>query len=491
MSRRSGLALAAAVLGGLVWARVWGVCRDVTLEPWHGVLGLMNIAAITGHGGDRMLYTPSRPPAGVAIATPFLASRSGEPRRALAAVRVLMPGVFAVVVAVSFLFFSRLFSLPAAFAAGGLLALDPLALSQAPFFLFDIGAGLPALLFLWAAWRQMESPTAGRRAMTAAAAALAATSRYHLPVLFLAPMAQVLIRGRGGPRERLIELVRSGLWLTPLWGALGFGVLQSGLEWLAHGSPPVLRDLQMVWLELRANLGDVNPARPWWLYADGLWAQLGSRLSWLGLTGVGVWCARRRPRDSYLALALLLPLAAMSGVVRNRDHRYALFLLPLVYAAVGEGIEAVTTWLKAGRALRWSIAAACLGMGPIGATMASWRYIKEEPVLRSRAFLDLAGWLEGRVPPDGCVGWRAGDIAMPLERGPGGPGRPDFLMGAPVFRYFVARRLEELRSGAVASCAPAVIVEPGTDGGGALATIWADGRPERRLYPDGLRPAAP
>ena len=209
-----------------------------------------------------------------------------------------------------------------------------------------------------------------------------------------------------------------------------------------------------------------NPS-PRSTYLIGLARELGPRWSCLALAGAAVWIVRRRREDARLAICLATPLTLMSLAIGNRDPRYALCFVPLVYAALGTGVQEALRALAPGA--RWRpllAAAAAISLAPWQAVSGALWALANDPALHSPIFADFAREAASLAPGD-CIGW--------IGRGISIPGSPEdvaislrgIYAGDLSLAFYSPRRIKVLGGGESSDSCPVsliVSVRRGTDG---------------------------
>lgn len=478
------LAFLAAHLAALIW-----LGRGLVNEDWDGIKTINNAVLVAGARDTGIGFDGKRPPAGWLLVSPVLgaAYRRAGAAGALAACRWAMPCFLTLLLYFSHRRFARSFSPAAAGALLALMACNPILLQFAPFAAVDIFAGLAVLAFLAAAAAFVERSDRRRWAALAAASVFLFLSKYHLGILLAAPAVLLLLEGRS--KDALAVAA-----LAPLAWLAALAALSGLIAWTTRGSPGALSAAWSdLWTNFAFNVLTPKQSGPW-LYAAALWRQLGAGLAALALAGFASWCSSREREDRLAALALGGALAAMSWAIPNKEARYAIPLLPLVYAALGRGLELAAARLGREGLPKAALFAAALLLAPWSASAAALRYLATEPSARTEVPWALGARLESEVPPGGCVGWRQGDVSFPIAE-PLFRYEPASVLGAPTFRFFVRRPVKELREGSDdgVACAPAVVVVPreGPDGprwsGGPLARVERGGRIVAEVFADHVR----
>ncbi len=447
-------ALAAALL--LEWAFLAWASRGVTIDYPHGFIALLDILATTGlrRGLAVDLW---RPPLPWVIITPVVAAayRLGGPGAALRAAHAVMPGFLALSAWVSYRAYRTRYRLSTSLAAAVLLAANPLALAFSPFLLFDVFSMLDGTAFLLASVSFAEKPTRRRWAVLLACYCVSLLSRYHLAILALVPVACVFAAPRpwsaaAGARA----VVRTWVWALPLAACLIVGGLYLALGRLVPGFP----DLRFM---VKTALVHASRRESWWsaVYARSLWRQLGPALLVPAAWGVCRWL-RGGVRERSLALGLLVPLALLSTVVDFRDQRYALFLLPLLYGALAEGLEAAV-------APRWApaVALAALALAPWSESRASIAALEREPALRPACYERVGAEVAAAFDRGECVELRRGQVVSLPTLDWIARESPMLIISDEALDYYLPDR-PELRGfgGDWATCSKGLVVLPRLEG---------------------------
>ncbi len=457
--------VAAALTLAAYLACLIGLGRGVEHEDWDGIKSVNNALLVAGISATGMGFDVQRAPLGwlamLPVAAPAYAA--GGPRAALRALRWYMPLWTCLLVGVCWSLASRRGPpLAAALAAAG-LALNPMLIQFSPFALLDTFAALPFLWFLAAAYRYVRAPSNRSLGLLGAAYLAAFLAKYHLGAMILIPLAWPLAdpETRGGASKARRALI-SRLWILPpacwlsavaLIGALIFSTTGGDAGSWRHAQAELWRDFAFNVLTLKAS----SPA----LYVLSLWRQLGPGLAALALIGLWSWLEEDDPLGRFLALSLLGFLLIASVGLSNREPRYLIPALPLVYAAVGQGFERLAAALPNDGSRRAILAAGVLLFWPWKEALAAARHLRREPSVRTAVPWRMAELAEAAVPPEGCVGWLEGDIHFqarePLYRY-----EPYLILGAPTFRYFVRRRVKEIRAAGDdgTACSPAYLIAP-------------------------------
>jgi hypothetical protein len=461
-------AAAAATLA--YWGALAAASRGLTVEKWDGIQALMNGVSLLGAGDFQLNLT--RPPLGWALLAPFAAAGYAEagPAGAFEAARLVMPGFAALLAAASYWLFRRRLSIPTAAALALVTACDPLLLSQAPFVLFDAFAGAAALPFLWASWRAVESPTGSRFAAAFAAYVAAVLARYQLAAWILVPIAGLALRS--GVKKAFL----SKFWLFPPAAYPVCAALTALLAWAA-GREGAFQALAQAERGMRfvISFNAAQSRNAWWLYFEWLDWQMGVLLLF-ALPGLWAWLRDERGEGRFFAAALLVPFGLMSLAAPWKEERYLLQVLPLLYAAVGEGFEAA--WRALGPARRYALvpAFALLALAPWKQTLDEWKVLREERALRTTAHWRLADVLRRETPPKGCIGWE-GLQATFFESPAVAPHVGEILTLGPENLSFLAGR--DVYSDA--SCGPFVV--EARSGAGPVALVHkVEGGRRRKVY---------
>jgi len=447
------LSLALAAYLGLIWRASAGLAN----EDWDGVKTVNNALLAARAVGPAAPLDLERAPLGWLPMAPALAwvYHRGGRQGALAAAHRLWPLYLGLLLLASWAFFRSLFSEAAAAALVALMAANPILIQFAPFALLDIFGGLAALAFVVAARRYLEAPDARRYRALAAAALAAFLSKYHLGVLVGAPLLSAALE-----RKRWRVIAGIGL-LAPLCGLGAVVALALLARWVNGAGHDALR---LSWGELSrdfsVNLLQSKESR-WTLYVEALGRQLGLGLTALFLAGLWAWVRRDGADGRRLAVLLALPYAALAFGIANKEARYAIPLLPLVYAAIGRGLERVRELLPDDAARRAALAGALL-LVPWGRSLAALRYLEEEPSVHADVPWALARAAESASREGDCVAWIRGDVAIPIER------RlfryeHDLVIGAPTFQFFTRRRVVE-RDAASPACPVSIVPRDAPDG---------------------------
>lgn len=461
----AALALYALALAALGWR--------ISFEDWDGVKTIQNALLVWKVPDLGLPLDLKRPPLAWLPLSPVLAASYalGGATGALRAARLFMPFVLAGVLYACRRFFGLRHEPRVAWLLVLLLALNPLAVQFAPFVNLDIPAMLGTLVFLWAARRWLRERTPRAFALLAAACTAAFLFKYHLGLLLLGPMA---VEARARRWTSRVWALPAVVWLGSV-AALGVLVC-----WAARAEP---RAWLFAWRELWQNFSfnvltpkESTPA----LYALTLARELGPALAALAGWGWWTWLRSREDEDFLYAASLAGPLLAMSLLVPNREARYALPLMPLLYGAVGAGVEALREWLPTGQSARWQALVAGALLLPWGELARVTRYLASEPSMHTDVPWALGRLAAGRAAPGECVAWKEGDLLLRAED-PVFRYEPALALGAPTFRFFSPLPVREVRGGPAeaGACRAAVTVVPryGPEGerwsGAPLARVYA------------------
>lgn len=487
--------------------------RGVSVDLWDGLLSILNALSLVGAESVPPIFTISRPPIGYLILSPVLggAFRWGGLSMVIPVCHFIMPLFLIVLFWVCHQFFLRLYS---PFVAGFTvlaMSFNPLLIRYAPFALFDIGAALFMIPFLYAGYRYLQAPSAKAYAALVFTYCLAVLFRYHLCILFLAPLACHFFTFRGGGLLlRLHRWLTTPLWLLPPLGYVLTILFMGCILWsVSPGS--FIECLREVHQDLLNNVFLSNVAGKesvsWTKYFISLWRQLGPGLFFAMIFGVSVWLRRRSGMDKYFASSFLVLVAAMSFGINHKEQRHLIALLPLAYLAVGEGLRALLSRLPDSRLSQVSVLACASLLFPWTRCLASFRFLRSEPAIHSDAPRQLGRILESETPAEGCVGWIDGDIVfhnqMHSELIDGN--EQMFLLGSPVMPLFTKRKVVERRGASWGECRPSMVVQSRTSSGAGmndstkeavLAKVYeisaGDGRQALRweVFLNGVRPAA-
>jgi hypothetical protein len=423
---RSVIVLAAAYAAALLW-----VSRDFTVDYWDAIQTISSGLRVLGERPDQLGFSPTRPPFDwlfllVPLKAGLLAglSPAGLLRLCRAAMTVL-PAALAVA---CWRRYRKDVPAAAAGAAALALALNPLVVRYAPFCLFDLFGALWALPVIDAGWRYLEDPRRKTFAVFLALYAGAVLARYQLCLLALPALAFLLRPKNWRAAPGLAALLPAAYLL-----AAGFMALALRLA--------VDTSLPSAAVHAHREMSGVfffNEAKPWApasVYGLSLWRQLGPAFLALTLAGLWSWASSRKPESLYRAAAAVLPLFALTFGIANKEERYLLAYLPLVYAAAAEGLAL----LKA----RPAALAVCAALFPWAACRDSWVFLARERALRSPAPEALAAALEAKTAPGECVRWSAPELPLKGTLKAIASEEQYPLLAAPSAQFWVRRRLSE------------------------------------------------
>jgi hypothetical protein len=400
--------------------------RGLTIDYWDGILNLLNSLAVTGQIRDFDIST-HRGAAWLLLSAPVsLARAKAGPLAALQLAHAVMIVFAATALAAAYSWHRKLMSARAAAAVLVLAAANPLTLRYAPFVLFDVLAMIPVLAYTVLCQRWIARPTPAGFALLAAAYAAAVLCRYHLVVLvFLEPAYRLLKRDW---RAALF----SPCWLLPLAtypllvgvmsllflvgrsygsGPQAVNVLSTLFELISRSAASLifLTDLFPVLGQVNENLLLSNikvnfldkPAVSPLAYAFRLCSLLGPIGALFAAVGLHAWARKDAKSGKFLLAALLAPVLALS-FVPNKEDRYIIPFLPLVYAALGRGLdEALGS--KPGKLRKSVILGAALLLAPWHNTAAALRLLGRDPSLRTRFHLEASRNLEESTPRTDCI----------------------------------------------------------------------------------------
>jgi hypothetical protein len=307
----------------------------------------------------------------------------------------------------------RLFSREAALCALAAFAANPLLVKYAPIALFDTLGALATIPVFWAFYLAAERRTPRAYALALAAYTIGVLARFQISPLIAAPLAFLAV-------DRPKELTRSPFWLMPV-AAYAVASLVTGVI-VALNSPlgaagAFLNSQRDIISVYTGNFGSriAGPLAPvgaagWLSYPLSLARQLGAPAAALAV--VGLWCSLRSEDKArrFLGIAALVSLAALSAPV-NKEHRYSIAVLPIVYGALAAGLDAAAGPPRRAP-LRAAAAAVLLALLPWRLTAEAWRWVSEEPSYRSPAPWSVAAALTATRPAGGCVRWRGGNVNL-------------------------------------------------------------------------------
>jgi len=452
-------------------ALLWHLSRPLT-ETWDGLMGISNALVLGGIEIPGIHLNLAKPPLGsLLMALPVrTAWRAGGAEAVLRVSHACQIAWTALLVTFSWRFLCRRYGQALAWMCTALLAFNPLLLRNAPFAFFDVLGAVCALAYLEGLVAVLASPGLGPIAAVSVAGALAFLSKYNLGLLILlAPTAGLARVDASDPS------CKARLWLIPpavfslaflvLWALVAaYDDLSLG-QAMGKTATLVLSKFQE-----DVVLPRTTPD-PLYLF-HVLRTQVGTVALALATMGCLVWIWRRDPWGTVLASSLAGSLLFLSCALRVPDARYAIYLLPILAAAVCEGIRLVASRLH--ERLRPAVVAVVLAVAPWEVTHRSLSQLLEEPNYHSRLPLILAQYARGRDSGSGCLWWVPGELRF--------PGQVHFqdawttALGAPVFRFYSPVPVEELREGRwQASCAPLAILLPKFPGSSGFESArWTD-----------------
>ncbi len=446
-------AFAAVLL--LEWALIAFLARGITLDFPHGFDALFNILAVTRALRDVMIQLWRPPLPWLVVAAPIGAAyRLWGPQGAMTAAHALMPGFLVLGAWLSYRLYLRKFSAGTALTAAALLAANPLALVFSPFALFDVFSMMDGTAFVLAGVAFAERRTPKRWLLLVGCYCATLLSRYHMAVLGALPALFVFAAPRPWSFSRAVrETFFSCAWAVPLVAAPLIAGLYVALPHVVPWAP----DPRAFFIEARMYASE----RSTWatsLYARSLYEQLGPALCALAALGAGRWLAKGRAFEQQLLIALVVPVVVLSTVIAQRDQRYILFLLPLVYAAVAEGLDLAVSLAGGGRKARAALLAAAALCAPWRASLRSLRAVARDPAYRLPLYQDLARRVAAEQARGACLENASGGVIVLRTLPAISNDSPMLLLGDRTLAYFLppAPRLAPVGEG----CASWVLVVP-------------------------------
>lgn len=306
----------------------------------------------------------------------FSAEASSNPYFVTVAARSLAIGASVATVVVFYLAARRLFSAPVALLAAAALAVDKTHVMRTPLAGSESSMMLFVVLFLLAALRYLEAPSARRHGVAGVALGLAAATKYNAGIhviTLLAASLLVLARAReeGAP---LGALRRPRFWA---------GFLAAPLAFMA-ASPFAIMHLAEFVGEFRGQVDDflgegmagIQEPRSGWTFYVADFPDSNAGLPFAILCGLGL-------------------LAAIHGLARRRDARAALLLaggLPC-YLALGSGLFHQMRFLLPAIPFLLALGAWALGgiVGWLAERVLRGERARHRPRARAAAVLVLGG----------------------------------------------------------------------------------------------------
>ncbi len=465
MRERAAVWGAAAFYG----AGLWILSRGIRLDYIDGINALVNALVVAGDGPPGGPLTHTRPLLSwMGLVPVSIALRGAGFDELLAGCRALMCLFAALVLAAAYHFYRASWTASAAAVLTVLTACNPLLVRYAPFLLFDAASALPVLAVVAAGWRYITAPSLGSYALFFGAYLTAVLCRYQLCLLILAPgFYPVFAPGGGGVGSRLRAAGLSPIWLAPP-AAYGAAVVLLGLvSW--HASSDALprcigsahQELARV---LSVNLNKEAPDRS--IYIASVLRHLGLFPSLFAAFGLWLGLAGDEARGRYLAWSLILPLLLLSLGIANKEQRYVLAFLPLLYSALGRGMVAAAERLRGLPRPLPAVLLLALAAAPWTETAASARFLAAEPSLRAGVAADLAELIGRRTRPEGCVAWLGGERALRPRLDAIASAEQMPSVGAVLMRAATRRRVDPAERFGATGCRPGLVVAVAAQGPG-------------------------
>ncbi|NLF01184.1 MAG: phospholipid carrier-dependent glycosyltransferase [Anaerolineales bacterium] len=246
-----------------------------------------------------------------------------------------------------------------------LVALDPGIVAHSSLATNDLGVAAVVFLAVWAWWRWLEQPSAGRLVLAGLLAGAACVSKYS--GLIVGPIAVALAIGHR-PSSRRVERI----WARRAAGLIGVGLIAVFTIWAVYGftvqgglpAPTFWKGIafqgnRLVNGQPTYALGRVWPGGVWFYYPLALLVKTPLPVMILALGGLIV-AVRRRAWQVLTALGLpgLLFTAAVGASALQLGHRFLLPLLPFVasFGGIAGGMIVQTRrrgWRRAATAGIW------------------------------------------------------------------------------------------------------------------------------------------